>query len=495
MADEVPPTAIPDPQLEAILEVLKQLFAGLLTKSSGGAGAAPEPPVGADPQLAEILDVLTQILAAGGAPGVPTSLPQLDDVVEALDELLSVANQTLDTLITGGGSGAAGDSPQLNAILEELRKLYDVQTAVTATEVLEVPDEEKGGGISELLGVVGEFKVAILAAVGILLGAVAAVTSFVQALDPGLVEQFGRALQDLRATIGVAFVGIFEQGMNFIRALAAAVQPVFQALKPVIDQLVGVVLKGLSASLSTITPVLLAVVPILKVFADLLSLLAAVLRPITALYMLMVQVFAAVLGAIFAVLAGVLDPLVKLLDTVMDGFQGLIEVFSVIMRVLFDMLNAFITSIFGGSFEELIKQVADAFKELIKWVILTAAKLALMAGSTDFVERMRNAFNQQGQAATGSTSIKGLEQIGKDMATASVNAAGVSSAKDATNADIVKSLDALLVAEKQNSTNIVDAIMKSIPGGETAGEISKVTLQTQSYARSMLNRLNPFSDD
>ena len=412
--------------------------------------------------------MLKQVLVYTTASYNNSVAPQLNIIIQGLKDILAAVKAAP----TGTGSGTAGNT---GAPSSKSWSMPDKKDAP-----FKLPADPNAGGTGAL-AILGQLTAVIAGVMGALLTIIAITQTFVGALDPGLIEQFQRTIKDLQATIGVAFVGIFEQGMNFLRDLAAAVQPVFVALKPVVDQLVGVVLKGFQASLAMLTPILLAVVPILKVFADIIAILSAVLRPLIAIYMVFFQVFASIIGAVFGLLAAALDPLVKLLDAVMDGFQDMINMFSVVLRVLFDMLNAFIVSIFGGSFEDLIKQVTNAFHELIKTVLLTAARLALMAGNSEFVTRLRDALNQKGQAATGSTSIKSLEQIGKDMATASVNAAGVESAKDATNADIIKALDELIKENKTNTDSTIAAIVRNATGSSTAGEFAKVGMNPVGY--------------
>lgn len=418
-----------------------------------------------DPQLQAILDTLKQVLVYTTASYNSSVAPQLNIIIQELKDILAAVK----------AAPAASSTPAAAPSSKSLSMPGPTPAP------FKLPEDPMAGGGPSPLAVLGQLTAVITGVLGALLTIVAVTQSFVQALDPGLVEQFGRAIKDLQATIGVAFVGIFEQGMNFLRDLSAAIQPVFVALKPVVDQLVGVVLKGFQASLAMVTPILLAVVPILKVFTDLIAILSAILRPLIAIYMVFFQVFASIIGSVFGLLAAALDPLVKLLDAVMDGFQDMINMFSVILRVLFDMLNAFIVSIFGGSFEDLIKQVTNAFHELIKTVVLAAARLALMAGNSEFVTRLRDALNQKGQMATGSTSIKSLEQIGKDMATASVNAAGVESAKDATNADIIKALDELIKENKTNTDSTIAAIVRNATGSETAGQFAKVGMNPVGY--------------
>lgn len=316
---------------------------------------------------------------------------------------------------------------------------------------------------------------------GLLFVVVGLTQSFVSALQPALVEQFGRALNDLQATIGVAFTGIFEQAIGLFRSVSAALLPVFQALKPVVDELVSTVLAVLKSSMATVTPILLAVVPLLRLVADVLGLLVAVMQPVITAFNLVTQVLTSVIGSVLNILVAAIEPFVKLIEAFANGLQDVLNLFSVMLRVLFDMFNDFVKSFAGTEFQDLIKQVTDAFRELLKAIVIAAVKLSMLAGNTNFAQRLRDALNAQGQTAAGQTSLKSLEQIGKDLALASTNAAGTSTSKDATNADIVKTLDKLIEANKTNNDSLISALSRSAVGDGATG-ILKAGLGVPGYA-------------
>lgn len=319
---------------------------------------------------------------------------------------------------------------------------------------------------------------------------------WVAALQPGLIARFNQSLRDLEATLGVAFTGVFDQGINFFAALAAVVLPLMQALKPVIDQLTDTIIKGLVGGIRSILPIFDVLISVFRPLTTVFGLLESVLSGIVGIFGLLMQVGVAPLVAGFTLLNAALGPIIKLFTAVFDGLAQLFQTFSTIFRVVMDT----ITSAFDFTYlQDTIKSVTDAFKELSSMVILVAAKFALMVGATEFVAKLRDALSGTGEKAAGQLSIKSLEQIGKDMALASVNAAG-STMEDATNRDIVKKLDELMAAEKFNA----DAIIRKLPGGETIADVRKTAIELTNdpvgYADRQLSKpgvfgytsLNPF---
>jgi len=369
---------------------------------------------------------------------------------------------------------ATTPDPQLEEILVTLRALLDVQTAVTADEVHELPPLPTNG---ELFG-------DLLRSIGVVVAsftALVAVTSqFVQAFDPGLITQFHRVLQDVSATIGVAFTGIFDQGISFLRQLAGEIQPIFAALKPVVDQLTNTILKLITQLVTAFAPVFSALVPALMAVAQLFELVSAVMRPVIALFAALLLAAAAPVKLAFQLLSLALAPLIALVTAFGDGLTQLTNTFSIILDVFVNSLGGMLASLFN-SVGETVKKVVDYFNSLQKAIIVTTARIALLAGATDFVSKLRDSFNKTGENAVGQTSISSLEQIAKDMALASVNAAGASDAKDATNADIVKTLDDMIKANARNADTIASAIVRSV-GGDKAAEVTKVLMDPVGYA-------------
>lgn len=382
------------------------------------------------------------------------------------------------------------EAEELRTLTATIAQLIDVMTAVTASEVHELPAAEKPASIGEQLA---PLIAGITAVVGALMQVVSQTQSFVQALDPGLIQQFSAAIRDLQATMGIAFTGIFEQGINFLQKLAGAVQPLFAALKPVVDQLANQVIKNLVTVFQALVPLVTALLPLVQLLATLFELVSSVLRPIVSLMGTVLIVALAPLSALLKLLALALQPLVSVVAAAMDGIAELNKVFGILVETLLKTVLSALQSIFGGGLQETLKSVQNAFRELTKMVISAAATLALLVGAREFVQNLRKAFNPHGEQATGQTSVQGLEQIAKEMATASINAAGKADAADATNADIVSMLDKLLVAQKDGNAKLIEAILS--PKGGLSGAASKgatLALGAVSYADRQLSKPGVF---
>jgi hypothetical protein len=342
----------------------------------------------------------------------------------------------------------------LDALNDQVKRLADAAYAVTATNVTPAPEKQQGLGAA-----FSELRAGLASVTGAILGVVAATQGWVAALQPGLIQLFNLSIRNLQATIGVAFGGIFEQGIGFLKELAAEVQPVFAQLKPIVDELAKTVLKGLSVALLALVPSLQLALPFLKTFSLILESLVAIIQPFVSIVGILVTAYLAPLTLALAALNALLGPFIQLFAVASDGLTATFQELQVIFSVLIESVAAWMTALLGTDVSDAIKSVKDAFRELQKQIVQTVVYLALLVGATDFVRRLRDAFSKQGEQAVGQTGIKSLEQIGKDLAAASVNAAGASESKDATNKNIVEAIDKAREDAKSNTGVLVNAIM------------------------------------
>ncbi|WP_171473809.1 hypothetical protein [Frigoriglobus tundricola] len=361
--------------------------------------------------------------------------------------------------------------------------------------------DEAAGASLGLGGVLSVAAGAVAAVVAGLSAAFDVTKQWAGALEPGLIQQFDQAMRNVQATLGQAFTGIFDQGINFLGKLAGFINPVMQQLKPVIDELTNTAIKNMTGSIRIAVTQFAALVPVLRTVALFAEYFGAQLRPVVAILGALVAVALAPLVIAFNILNAILSPVIKVLSAVFDGLTGIIETFTTIFQVVIDSINAALQSLFGGTVTDMVKGVKNAFAELRAAIVLAAARLALLFGATDFVKRLRDSLNPTGQQAAGPASIKSLEQIGKDLAQASVNAAGAGEAgeEDAT-AKLVGKLDAMLNDNKENTNAIVNAIkLLKLPGSETLAETGKFLDAPVGYVTSGvreklgLESWNPFS--
>ena len=91
-----------------------------------------------------------------------------------------------------------------------------------------------GAVVSTVIGTVVTAATAIPKAVA---GIIATAQPFVAALNPALVEQYERAQNDLRATIGYALTPIITYATRAVREFAGILLPSVQRLRPVVDKI------------------------------------------------------------------------------------------------------------------------------------------------------------------------------------------------------------------------------------------------------------------
>jgi phage-related protein len=112
--------------------------------------------------------------------------------------------------------------------------------------------------------------VAIAVAPKMFMNLVNAVSTFVKALDPGLMAQLSLAMSDLQATIGVGLRPIIQAAIPIIRAFADTLMPLMNQLAPVIQQFGNSMLK--------------IAVPVIAIWADAISFLIPIIEGIIPLF-------------------------------------------------------------------------------------------------------------------------------------------------------------------------------------------------------------------
>lgn len=208
-----------------------------------------------------------------------------------------------------------------------------------------------GGGPSNpaggLLASLGKVAAVASLAVGAITGAVFAVTSFVKALNPGLIAQFMFELNSLYATIGGALQPVIANAIPIIRQLSAIFLNLSNELKPIIDEL--------SAAIGA---VLIAVVRSLAVGLK--------------------------------VLLTVLGPLVHALGWLTNLYAQFIEVQTALIQAIVDMVVEFInTFVTMGDVNDAMKAFEGWVNRLARSFAYLAGKLLVLLGTTDLLAKFR----------------------------------------------------------------------------------------------------------
>jgi len=220
---------------------------------------------------------------------------------------------------------------------------------------------------------------------GALIGGAESIGQFVGALNPGIMVQFNRVLQDLNAVIGTAL------------------EPIMQAIVPLLQEVADVVL------------------PIAQKFA-------AILRPF-------MEAIAPLVSAFISLAATVMDAMMPVLDMLATALGGLAKMFTVIVdywtkifRAFVELAGALFKGLTGMDFADAnkgLKQLFDDFasgmKKIASTMILVAAMIAKQFGATSFIDGLIKAHQKKpegqavGLAAAQNPAFKSIESLGRDL--------------------------------------------------------------------------------
>lgn len=220
-------------------------------------------------------------------------------------------------------------------------------------ETASVFDRIKGtiGSIGKGIGIAGAVVGAVVAALSAVplavLGVVRASESFVRALNPSAVEQYEKAQNDLRATVGSGLQPVIAYATKSLKEWAGILLPSIQKLQPVID-----------------------------------------------------RISAAVSGAATGVaraLAATLERVAVRLEMVLPDIESLINSFGALIEVVnavADFMDAaFGQDAFGGT-REILRVVADKFKALVSATTVLTARLLKLAGSNESLQKFRDSLQK-----------------------------------------------------------------------------------------------------
>jgi hypothetical protein len=130
--------------------------------------------------------------------------------------------------------------------------------------------------------------------------------SFVEAVNPALMQQLGLAFKDLQAIIGVGLQPIIAAAIPIIRAFADKLQPVMQALMPTFDKLAQSMIE-LSGPIITL---------VIEMFGA--------LEPVIETVSVSIQAFAGILTAVTPIIAAVFKELIYRITQIVTTFQWFI---------------------------------------------------------------------------------------------------------------------------------------------------------------------------
>lgn len=171
-----------------------------------------------------------------------------------------------------------------------------------------------GGALAAVAGPIAAIGVAAAAAAAALAALPSVLKPFVEAIDPGAIELHDRAMRELTATIGQAFVPVFKTLTSVIEYAADSLAPSLERLRPLIEKAsvaIGGTLaeaaKTLGAVLQLLVPIFEGWLPNLEYVADQLSGVIALTRAAAAVTVGLLETIVSAMGINLKVLTSAMD--------------------------------------------------------------------------------------------------------------------------------------------------------------------------------------------
>ena len=257
------------------------------------------------------------------------------------------------------------------------------------------------------------------------------ISSFVDAVNPGIMVQLDMATRDLTAVIGTALAPIMQAIVPIIKDLASAFLPVARAVADAF----GSIIQSIGPAIDAIT--------------EIFFIAAATLMPIVEM-----------VGDIFATIAPIFTALAAVAKAIWLAFGTLVTALVGIMRDLFGF-NV------GDVLKDFAEGVQVAMNNLIAVLVRGIASLLKFFGFTSALSNLTKFFkglaapkaSAEGIAAAQNAQVKSIESVGRDAALAAVIASVVPGGKAGKKpedfyADMVAELEGI----GGNGTDLVAAI-------------------------------------
>jgi hypothetical protein len=241
--------------------------------------------------------------------------------------------------------------------------------------------------------------------------AAGSVAGFVQAFSPATLLQFNLAMKDAAAVVGSALAPVLEIMTQAVREVSAMLYPVAQALAPVFQQLAETLKAVFMPIIDQVAANIQFLLPAIRFLGDLFSNLATVVRE--------------------------------------------------------NFVASFMPT--GDTLKSFSDQVRDAFGELAKAALLTAAYLARLVGATGFIDGMLKSLtggraerrDATGLGAPSQARLSGVPEFAASVMTAAFTATGAGAGPKKTEdwlADAVKGIEEIKAGNDQSIDKLIEAI-------------------------------------
>lgn len=343
------------------------------------------------------------------------------------------------------------------------------------------------GGLGRLAAV-GAVAAAAFAAVAIAAGLMEREFNRLQAtvklFNPGVIEIFQREMNNLGATIGRAFVPVFQNAIEVVRQMGGILRPIMTSLEPIIRQISDVLANVFLALFRQFASILQASLPAIRIFGELLGLMGQVVASMSAAFAPVIRGLL-LFGRLLFELSG-LGTILRILTKLLEGFAVVMQVMDAAFTILEAVVNTLVESMNALiqpfiPLRSILDQLTKAVQYVVRNLYVLAVSLARLAGFNDvadaIVESVAKLANQKGDTAAQTPQIKSLEQVTKDLALASAaaTAAGGPNGVKNQNEFWTKTLEDLKAA-RANGANIFgvlidikNALLRLAPPGVGAG--------------------------
>ena len=354
------------------------------------------------------------------------------NVNDTLDKVLDKTFSSLGNL--PGLIGTLGDilGKLTNAISPLITALNRFAAAATAPQQAGGPTATGATGSLGRVAAAATVAAASIAALAITINLAERefkkLESFVRLFNPATVDLFHQALNNLGATIGRAFVPIFQIATELTRQYTSALAPIMERLVPIMQQFGQAFGNLISGAIQTFAGLLRSLMPVLVQFAQMLQLGATIFTTWMGILTPVIRGFL-LLGQIFYELSG-LGVIVRVLTRVFESFNAVMQIVEEAFNILetsitaiVDMLVTFVSSLFPVS--DIMNRLTQAIQYVIRNMYVFAVMLARFAGLAEVADALIQSIEdrlKQGDTAAQQPQIKSLEQLSRDLALASASA-------------------------------------------------------------------------
>lgn len=423
----------------------------------------------------------------------------VSNIQERFGDVRARAGAATQSMTQSKSSGASTGSALMVALPEFGAAISAIGPALAAVGSVAAP-------------VAAGFAAVASATVGPIIGMVGlanSISSFVETVNPGLVQQLNMTMRDMTAVIGTALNPVLQGLVPMIRqfadtllpaarAVVAPLQRMMAAVAPLVSvysRLFGVLMDALMPVVELIANVFEMFAPVLTTIANTFGMLVQALRPameiLTSILQPILQLSAAVsqvTGALMQIVVAAIMPVISVvqmllnmfLDLVMVGLQPLLDVATGLSQIVAAVADAYrvlmsgfmalagsLGSMFGGMKDwakDGIQGLVSGFKQFVNYMILTAAKIAKFFGANSFVQGMIDSMKPKKEDSTGlaaaqNPQYKSIEALGKDLALQAAVATGGGEAKKDPQEDMLKELQKI----SQSDMTLAD-LLAALPG-------------------------------